>query len=119
MLYMFVGSGGYLICLPKIPKNIKYYTTISNNFKTVIFGNSWSRKISTLSQELKTYPEIRTFLDKYKNIKSEDFNKFIEIENNKNEPEFVETRLLCDNCGILLNDSGTCPICDDGEEDYY
>lgn len=24
----------------------------------------------------------------------------------------------CDNCGTLLNDLGTCPKCDDGEEDY-
>jgi rubrerythrin len=24
----------------------------------------------------------------------------------------------CEECGTLLNDGGTCPICDDGEEDY-
>ena len=26
---------------------------------------------------------------------------------------------VCNNCGIRLNDSGTCPICDDGEEDMF
>lgn len=25
----------------------------------------------------------------------------------------------CDRCGIRLNDGGTCPVCDDGEEDYF
>ena len=25
---------------------------------------------------------------------------------------------LCDKCGTPLNDGGTCPVCDDGEEDY-
>ena len=24
----------------------------------------------------------------------------------------------CPECGIPLNDGGTCPVCDDGEEDY-
>lgn len=25
----------------------------------------------------------------------------------------------CENCGIYLDESGTCPICDQGEEDYF
>ena len=28
-------------------------------------------------------------------------------------------RPTCPNCGCDLNDSGECPICDLGEEDYY
>lgn len=29
-----------------------------------------------------------------------------------------EKRCVCDKCGTPLNDGGTCPVCDDGEEDY-
>lgn len=29
-----------------------------------------------------------------------------------------EPRDTCDKCGTPLNDGGTCPVCDDGEEDY-
>lgn len=29
-----------------------------------------------------------------------------------------ELRDTCDKCGKPLNDGGTCPVCDDGEEDY-
>lgn len=28
-------------------------------------------------------------------------------------------RERCDRCNTPLNDGGTCPVCDDGEEDYY
>ena len=28
-------------------------------------------------------------------------------------------RERCDKCNTPLNDGGTCPVCDDGEEDYY
>ena len=38
----------------------------------------------------------------------------------QNEPDdaFIP-REKCDRCGVPLNDGGTCPVCDDGEEDYY
>lgn len=39
-------------------------------------------------------------------------------DDNTDEYEFV-VHAMCDRCGIRLNDGGTCPICDDGEEDYF
>lgn len=33
-------------------------------------------------------------------------------------PETYHEINYCDKCGTRLNDGGTCPICDDGEEDY-
>ena len=39
-------------------------------------------------------------------------------DDHTDEYEFV-VHAMCDRCGIRLNDGGTCPICDDGEEDYF
>lgn len=39
-------------------------------------------------------------------------------DDHTDEHEFV-VHAMCDRCGIRLNDGGTCPICDDGEEDYF
>lgn len=30
----------------------------------------------------------------------------------------INNKKTCDKCGTPLNDGGTCPVCDDGEENY-
>jgi hypothetical protein len=52
----------------------------------------------------------------WERIQKEDSNKV-----NINDPELVSgiTHDICAECGALLTDGGLCPICDDGEEDYY
>lgn len=39
-------------------------------------------------------------------------------DDHTDEYEFV-VHAMCDRCGIRLNDGGTCPVCDHGEEDYF
>lgn len=41
----------------------------------------------------------------------------VEVDNKK-EIEEPEEKPICPTCGRRLNDSGICPVCDDGEEDY-
>ena len=42
-------------------------------------------------------------------------SKIQEVE--EHEPERIQK--TCGNCGAFLDESGMCPICDLGEEDYY
>lgn len=41
----------------------------------------------------------------------------VEVDNKKEIEEPIE-KPICPTCGRRLNDSGTCSVCDDGEEDY-
>lgn len=47
-------------------------------------------------------------------------NKISPAERAQMEREFakIKPRPKCENCGRPLDDSGTCPVCDQGEEDY-
>lgn len=40
------------------------------------------------------------------------------LKDYEKEWETLKGYKTCDNCGTRLNDGGTCPKCDDGEEDY-
>lgn len=102
-MYIFLSRDNKKLCVK--PSDVKgvYTEFIPNSWKEEIFGDKWSINVSDLCDRIKEIKEI---------------NKVINRAINKNyEPEFVDTS-FCENCGIPLNESGTCPICDDGEEDY-
>lgn len=47
-----------------------------------------------------------------------DPDKIYTIEVSHDDPfEHIDEPMKCDKCGRLLDDSGTCPYCDQGEED--
>ena len=117
MLYAFLSKDKKKICCRPSKSGMSNKITficISESWKRELFGDNWSVKISDLNDYQKSNSEIRKLLrlipDNLPNTKPREAIIL--------KPEFVDTR-FCDNCGIPLNDSGTCPICDDGEEDYY
>lgn len=102
-MYIFL-SGDKLCCKISQPDSRILSFIIPSQWKESIFGEKWSIRISELTNQQKLTPEIRKLLDLRK-------------EQLIIKPEFVE-KPMCENCNIPLNDSGQCPICDDGEEDY-
>lgn len=107
-MYIFLSRDKKKLCAKpsEIGLNKVKHILIPREWKRELFGDDWSIPINNLTNHQKEVPSIKELL------------KLIPEEVLFTEPEFVDT-CLCENCGIPLNDSGTCPICDDGEEDYY
>jgi len=109
-MYIFLSRDKKKLCARSsmigMSINIKY-KVIPDTWKSEIFGDYWSISIKELAEKFKNIIEIKELIETI---------PYREAVISK--PEFVETR-SCDRCGVLLNEIGTCPVCDEGEEDYF
>ncbi len=66
---------------------------------------------------VKNYMGSKTNRGRWHRTSQASLNKMLE-DYTEVEDVYSSTRGVCPYCGTPLNDGGTCPVCDDGEEDY-
>lgn len=111
------GAGNYLIKAVCNDGKVRYLECVTDSMNEAHVSRD--QMISELKCNGKRYNFARfTDAQIYKMYQKYVANKPQIEDDYTDECEFV-VHDMCDRCGIRLNDGGTCPICDDGEEDYF
>ena len=111
------GAGNYLIKAVCNDGKVRYLECVTDSMNEAHVSRD--QMISELKCNGKRYNFSRfTDAQIYKMYQKYVANKPQIEDDHTDEYEFV-VHAMCDRCGIRLNDGGTCPICDDGEEDYF